>query len=127
MDEIQIEPLKSLLAPSILEWLTDEETSSSAFVDNCMIDDEFFESLPEAELAKLDNELEGKSSSTGEFKTTNEKELKGLVENNTNLNTKHSTSTWLKCYEKWAEHKGTQTDCAKVLQESLDNSFMQNW
>ena len=42
------------------------------------------------------------------------------MENNTNLNTKRSTSTWLKRYEKWAEHKGEQTDLAKVPRERLD-------
>ena len=68
MDEVDIEYLKGFLAPSIIEWLTDEETSMSASVDNCTNVDEFFESLPEAELAKLDNDLEGKSSSTSEFK-----------------------------------------------------------
>ena len=80
-------------------------------MDNGTNVDEFLDNLPDA---ILDSKLEEKSSSTSEFKTTDEKELKRLVENNTNLNTKCSTATWLKRYEKWAEHKGEQTDLAKV-------------
>ena len=79
--------------------------------------DKFHDDLPEAELAILDSELEENSSSISEFWTTDEKELKCLVENNTNLNTKCSMSTWLKWYEKWVEHKA---DLAKVHQERLD-------
>ena len=41
MDEVEIEPLKRYLAPSIIEWLLDEENSTSTFVDNGMNVDEF--------------------------------------------------------------------------------------
>ena len=51
--------------------------------------------------------------------------FKHLVENNNNLNTKCTTSTWLNRYEEWAEHKGMQTDLTDVPKEELDRVLQQ--
>ena len=49
-----------------------------------------------------------------EFKITSDEEIKCLIENNSNLNTKRTTSTWLNHYKKRMEHKVMQTDLADV-------------
>ena len=57
------------------------------------------------------------NSSSSEFKIMDEKELKLLMEN-TNVNTKHLMSTWLKRYKK-VEHNGAQTDLARVCLDGV--------
>ena len=94
-------------------------------LDNSGDADEFFESLPEVELAELERYPLEAAASTSVFKTASDEELKRLVENNSNLNTKRTTSTWLRRYEKWAEHKGVQTDLADVPREELDRALQQ--
>ena len=116
--------LRGFVAPSILEWLTEDEQSTSRLLGDYANTDEFFESLPEAELAELERSPLKAVATTSKFKTTSDKELKRLVENNSNLNTKR-TSTWLKRYEKWAEHKGMQTDLADVPKEELNRVLQQ--
>ena len=84
-----------------------------------------FKSLPEVELAELERYPLEAAASTSVFKTARDEELKRLVENNSNLNTKRTTSTWLRRYKKWAEHKGVQTDLADVPREELNRVLQQ--
>lgn len=125
MDDIDIESLREFLAPSIMEWLTEGEKSTNELVDNSDDADEFLEGLPEVELAELERDLTEAASSTSVFKTASDEELKRLVENNSNANTKRATSTWLGRYQKWAEHKGVHTDLADVPREELDRVLQQ--
>lgn len=89
----------------------------------------FFTHLTEADMAELDKEEhaqdENVPANSSEFKHYSEAELKHLVENNTNSNTKRSTSTWINHFEKWAEHKGGQTDLAKIPKDDLDRTLQQ--
>ena len=103
-----------------MEWLTEGETSTNTLVGDYTNVEELITNLPEAELARLDGTVEMERATTSEFKTASEGELNRLIENNFNANTKRSTSTWLKQYEKWVEHKGEQTDMACVAKENLD-------
>jgi len=54
-------------------------------------------------------------------KTASDHELRRLLENNCNVYMKRTTCTWLRHYEKWAEHKGIQMDLADVPREELDS------
>lgn len=105
MEDIDTASLSKFLSPSLVDWLTEKEQGTSELLASCAdVADEFFESLSETELA------EPKSSqlpSSAEFKTATDEDLKRLILNNSNLNTKHTTSTWLTRYEEWAEHKST--------------------
>ena len=64
MENVTIDYLSGLLAPPILEWLTEGK--------------HFFESLPEAELADLEPSPLKAVATTREFKTTSEEELRCL-------------------------------------------------
>ena len=82
MDEVEIEPLKRYLAPSIIEWLLDEENSTSTFVDNGTNVDEFLDTylkqnlpystanLKRRVLAPANLKLPTKRSSSASWKTT---------------------------------------------------------
>jgi len=127
MDNIDIASLRGYLDPSILEWLTEGEQSTSEFLDNCADVDEIFKSLPEAELAELECSASQyqAATSTGKFKTVSDEELSCLIENDSNLNTKRTTCTWLRGYKRWAERKGIQMDLADVPKEGLDRVLQQ--
>ena len=89
MENVHIDSLRGLLAPSILEWLEDGQQSISGLFDDCTNADGFFDSLPEAELSELERNPLKAVASTSEFKTASNEELKRLVESN--LNTKYIT------------------------------------
>ena len=125
MENVDIDSLRGLLAPSILEWLDEGRQLTSGLFDDCTNVDEFFDSLPEAELLELECNPLKAIASTSKFKTTSDEELKHLVENNSNLNTKRTISTWLRHYEKWMEHKGIQKDLADIPREELDSVLQQ--
>ena len=50
MENIDIDSLRGFVAPSILEWLTEDEQLTSRLLSDYANMDEFFESSPEAEL-----------------------------------------------------------------------------
>ena len=76
MENIDIDSLNGFLAPSILEWLTKDELSTSELLGGYANTDKFFESLTEAELAVLER---SPLKAANEFKTTSNEELKRLV------------------------------------------------
>ena len=114
MDEVNIKALRSFVSPVLFQWLREGQPSSEDSLSVEDKNDEFFSHLTEADLAELDEEehvqdenIPDSGSYTSEFKHSSEAELKRLVENNTNSNTKRSTSTWINRFEKWAEHRRT--------------------
>ena len=119
MENVDIDSLRGFVAPSIFEWLTEGEQSTSGFFSDCTNTDEFFKSIPEAKLVELERSPLTTVATTSKFKTTSNKELKRFVENNSNLNMKR-TSSWLKHYKEWTEHKSMQTDLADIPKEELD-------
>jgi len=86
--------------------------------------DEIFESLPEADLAELECSQLQPAVSTSKFKAASNEELKRFLENNSNLNTKCQHALG-RCYEKWAEHKGIQTDLADIPREDFGRVLQQ--
>ena len=52
-------------------------------------------------------------------------ELPQLIAKNTNKNTKRSTNTWLRCYQKWAEEQGFESNIAWVPKLKLDGILQQ--
>ena len=59
------------------------------------------------------------------FKRTNGSELKHLCENNYNVNTTHSTMTWLQCFSKWVSERGTPANIATTRKQNLDSMRQQ--
>ena len=55
----------------------------------------------------------------------NTSELLQLIAKNTNDNTKRSTNTWLRCYQKWAEERGFESNIAGVPKLELDGILQQ--
>ena len=120
MEDIDTASLNEFLSPSLIDWLTEQGTSELPV--SCAGVDEFFESLSETELTELES---SQLASSTEFKTGTNEDLKHLIQNNSNLNTKRTTSTWLRRYEKWAEHKSVQMDFADVPKEELNRVLQQ--
>ena len=93
MENVDINSLKGFLAPSVIKWLTEGQQLTSGLLGDCVDTDEFFEGLPEVELAELEHSPSKAADTTSEFKTASDEELTCLIENNSNLNTKRTTST----------------------------------
>ena len=55
----------------------------------------------------------------------NTSELLQLIAKNTNQNTKHSTNTQLRHYQKWAEERGFEPNIARVPKLKLDGILQQ--
>ena len=53
----------------------------------------------------------------------NTSELQQLIAKNTNENTKRSTNTWLRCYQKWAEEQGFEPNIVRVPELVKSNSL----
>ena len=92
MENVNIDSLRGFLAPSVIEWLTEGGQSTSGLLGDCVDTDEFFEGLPEVELVELEHSPSKAVDTTSEFKTASNEELKCLIENNSNLNMKRTTS-----------------------------------
>ena len=97
MEDVDTASLDEFLSPSLIDWLTEREQSTSELPVSCTGVDEFFESLSETELAELES---SQLASSTKFKTATDEDLKRLIQNNSNLNTKRTTSTWLRRYKK---------------------------
>ena len=102
---------ESFFSDSILEFINDEEDEEFQNIDY------LFEQILEVFTAVVDSAsgeqtAKPRLSSCSEFKRTNSGELQRLIEKNRNENTKRSTNTWLKCYQKWSEEQGLEANIA---------------
>ena len=93
MENVNVDFLRRVLAPSVLECLTEDKPSTSRLCGTYDNTDEFFESLHEAELAGLECSPLKAAAATSEFKTTSNGYFKCIIENNSNSNIKRAANT----------------------------------
>ena len=91
-----------LFSDSISDFVRDEDEFEEI---DCL-----FEQIPDkVSMAIVDSDkrrAEPCPLACSKFKRTNTSELQQLIAKNTNENTKRSTNTWLRHYQKWAEERG---------------------
>ena len=117
---------ESFFSDSILEFINDEEDEEEfENIDYLFgqIPDEVFTAVVDS--ASSERTAEPRLSSCSEFKRTNSGELQRLIEKNRNENTKRSTNTWVKRYQKWAEERGFEANIAQVPKSELDGILQQ--
>ncbi len=103
-----------------LEMEPVEVAALEEFLDPAIFDFLFPVSESAAELTPTD--VAGPSTSTSsEFKQTNKKELKYLIDLNTNSNTALSTNR----FSKWAAERGVMTDIKLIPKADLDGILQQ--
>ena len=107
---------ESFFSDSILEFINNEEEVENIDYPFGQIPDEVFTAVVNS--ASSERTAEPRLSSRSKFKHTNSGELQRL-----NENTKCSTSTWVKHYQKWAEERGFEV--ARVPKSELDGILQQ--
>ena len=97
-----------LFSDSILDFVRDKDKFEEINRLFEQIPDEVFAAIVDS--ASSDEQRgEPRPLAHSEFKCTNMSELQQLIAKNTNENTKHSTNTWLRRYQKRAEERGFES------------------
>ena len=105
---------------SILQFLGAEVATIDGVFESEELDN-IFSQLPDPPVVEAAPPLASRdSSTTKEFQLASEKELQRLLEKNDNANTKQSTGTWIRRFEKWATEQELPTDLARVPKKDLD-------
>ena len=65
--------------------------------------------------------------STSSFKTVDKGDIKRLIAKNENVNTSHSTATWVRRFQRWAEERGIQQEMKKSIPPGCLDSILQRF